>query len=69
VKAILEFTLPEDTEEFGHASRGADYHRRLGDVRQWLRQRVKHGDFPDDYTVAINDFWDAFHTLTEGLDL
>ena len=69
MKATLEYTLPEEEEEFEHATRGAEYFRRLGDIRAWLRSKRKVDGCTVEYDQAITDMWNRFHELTEGLDV
>ena len=44
MKAILEFSLPEDSSEFDLACRAAKYHGVLWDLDQWLRGIIKYDD-------------------------
>ena len=44
MKAILEFELPEDKEEFDAASKGMDWAIVAWDMDQLLRNKLKHGD-------------------------
>ena len=43
-KAILEFNLPEDKEDFEMASNSGQYHCILWDMDQFLRQIIKYED-------------------------
>lgn len=43
-KAILEFNLPEEREEYEMAVKGVDYHIALSDFDNHLRAIVKYGD-------------------------
>ena len=43
MKAILEFDLPDDQEEFEIANRAMDYHSALWDIDQHMRTCLKHG--------------------------
>ena len=48
MKAILEFNLPEDEEQFNVASKGMDWALVVWDIDQLLRNKLKHGDiFPN----------------------
>ena len=42
MKAILEFELPEDKEEFDAATKGMDWAIVAWDIDQWIRNRLKH---------------------------
>ena len=43
MKAILEFELPEDKEEFDAASKGMDWAIVAWDMDQLLRNKLKYG--------------------------
>ena len=43
MKAILEFNLPEDKEEFDVASKGMDWSLVAWDIDQLLRDKLKYG--------------------------
>ena len=42
MKAILEFNLPEDKEDFDFANNGINYYSALFDFDQWLRSEYKY---------------------------
>ena len=44
MKAILEFTLPEDQPEFNTAIKGSDWKHVCWQMDQYLRQRVKYDE-------------------------
>ena len=44
MKAILEFDLPEDKEEFDVASKGMDWALLAWDIDQLLRNKLKYSD-------------------------
>ena len=44
MKAILEFDLPADKEEFDAANNGMDWALVSWDMDQLLRNKLKHGD-------------------------
>ena len=46
MKAILEFNLPEDQDEFNLATKSTDLQSALWEMNQWLRSQTKHA--PDD---------------------
>jgi len=43
MKAILEFNLPEDEEQFNTASKGMDWALVVWDIDQHLRKKLKYG--------------------------
>ena len=42
MKAILEFNLPEDEDNFRMATHASDYFAALWDFAQWLRENLKY---------------------------
>jgi hypothetical protein len=42
MKAILEFNLPEDKEEFEVTSRGMDWALLAWDIDQFIRNKIKY---------------------------
>ena len=44
MKAILQFNLPEEQDEFEVAQNGWKYRRVISDIDQYLRTVVKYGD-------------------------
>jgi len=52
MKAILEFNLPEENEEFETASNGWKYKSLLWDFDNYLRSKLKYENLNDnEYTV------------------
>ncbi len=48
MKAILEFNLPEDSEDFDLAKNGPKYKLILDELDNYLRAKLKYEDLPDD---------------------
>ena len=44
MKAILEFSIPEDDDALTDARQGSDWKFAMGDLLNHLRGRIKHGD-------------------------
>jgi hypothetical protein len=42
MKAILEFNLPEDKEDFDFATNGINYYLTLTEFDNWLRSEYKY---------------------------
>ena len=42
MKAILEFNLPEDKEEYDTASKGMDWALLAWDIDQFIRNKIKY---------------------------
>lgn len=51
MKAILEFNLPEDKEDFDYANNGFNYYMALYEMDQWLRSECKYNDKEGMYAV------------------
>ncbi len=48
MKATLEFTLPEEQDEFDKAQQGMSYWLALEEMDGWLRNILKYGALPDE---------------------
>lgn len=44
MKAILEFSLPEDDAALTDARQGSDWKFAVDDLLNYLRSQIKHGD-------------------------
>jgi hypothetical protein len=44
MKAILEFSLPEDQPEFNNAIKGGDWKHVCWEMDQYLRKRIKYDE-------------------------
>ena len=44
MKAILEFNLPEDRDDFVVATKARNYKEALGDIHAYMRQLDKYSD-------------------------
>ena len=51
MKAILEFNLPEDKENFDFANNGINYYSALVEFDQWLRSEYKYNGNEPMYKV------------------
>lgn len=47
MKAILEFNLPEEREEFELARNGAKLSYTIGDFQSYLRSKIKYGEMSE----------------------
>ena len=65
MKAILEFNLPEDQQEFDLATKGLKWWNVCWDMDQWLRAQYKY--MPDnDYSAdKYNALYEARQKLFE----
>lgn len=48
MKAIIEYELPHDEEQFELAQKSGDMYAALWDMGEFLRQRYKHTEPPSD---------------------
>ena len=55
MKAILEFNLPEDKEEFDAASRGMDWALIVWDIDQLLRKKLKYEEHVRDTRNTLEE--------------
>jgi hypothetical protein len=71
MKAILEFTLPEDNHEFANATQGGKMRSVLWDLDQWFRAKVKYEDLTDEQYQVYQGCRDQLRTLLyeENIDL
>ena len=51
MKAILEFNLPEDQDDFNYATNGFNYYMALYEMDQWLRSEYKYNGNEPMYKV------------------
>lgn len=63
MKATLEFTLPEESEEFALAHRGSDYAAILDRLTQNVRSWRKHGHEFADAGAVLDAIWDQIHDM------
>ncbi|KKQ94741.1 MAG: hypothetical protein UT21_C0012G0003 [Candidatus Woesebacteria bacterium GW2011_GWA1_39_11b] len=63
-KAILEFNLPEDSEDFMRAIKALDVALALFDIDQYLRNKIKYGNRNEFQEVR-----DAFYEIMDNHDI
>ena len=63
MKAILEFNLPEDNQEFKLATKASDWWNVCWEMDQWLRQQYKYMS-DDEYS---KDTYDAYYEARQKL--
>ena len=62
MKAILEFSLPEDQPEFNNAIKGGDWKHVCWEMDQYLRKEIKYNDDNSDYKInVLQKIRDEFH--------
>ncbi len=71
MKATLEFTLPEEHEEFDSASHGADWQNVVWEMDQALRGYLKHGHAFKEVDATLQFLRDTLweHISDRGLKL
>ena len=55
MKAILEFELPEDREEYVAASRGMEWALLVLDIDQFIRNKIKYEQDKDGILQLVRD--------------
>lgn len=63
MKAILEFNLPEDEDDFKRASTANQIHYAVWQLDQWLRSQIKYP--PESMT---QDAWHAYDDCRKKLN-
>ena len=67
MKAIIEFNLPEDQEDFDMFNQSTKMHNILWEMTQWLRSNTKYA--PDNTSEdTIKAFYECQDKLTELLN-
>ena len=68
MKAILEFNLPEEEEQFNVASKGMDWALVVWDIDQLLRNKLKYGA-PTHHVHLLEELRDTLNNLVEDKGL
>ena len=63
MKAILEFNLPENEEQFNAANRGMDWALVTWEIDQLLRNRLKHGNLLPNTTAELEEIRDTLNEM------
>ena len=64
MKAILEFNLPEDRDDFELATKGGKWYSVVWDMDQWLRSQYKY--MPDEQYSS--DKYNAYYEARQKLN-
>lgn len=67
MKAILEFNLPEDADDFTLAKDGHGWYCAMFELDQWLRDRLKHGHEFKTADEALQGCRDMLRACMDGL--
>ena len=62
-KAIIEFDLPEEADDFELAVKGRDFMLTLWDLDQWLRNELKHGNLSGEKYESYDKIRTMLHDL------
>jgi hypothetical protein len=65
-KIVLEFT-DEERQLAEHAFKGMEYYAALCDIREELRNKLKHGGLNESQYDVVSDIQVFFRDATEGL--
>ena len=66
MKATLEFTLPDDDQDFDDASKGHEWHGMVEDIFERIRQRLKWGvDMPE---AVVNELTELQQIMFDELN-
>ena len=63
MKAILEFNLPEDEEQFNAANKGMDWALLTWDIDQLLRNKLKYGDLLPNTRAELEEIRDTLNEM------
>lgn len=65
-KAILEFKLPEEKEEFDLARKGAHYSCVIEDLDNFLRGKIKYSNLEENIEAIYQEVRDKLNELRYG---
>jgi hypothetical protein len=66
-KAILEFNLPEDGDDFRHAVNGEQYFIALHNIREDVRQIWKYNSLPEEQFDLVDRIYQMINQrINEG---
>lgn len=69
MKGILQFDLPEEGQDYQDAIKGGDYKAVLWDLDQFLRNKVKYGDIPEDQEKCFQECRDKLWGLLKDWEV
>jgi len=66
-KAILEFNLPEDGDDFRHAVNGHEYYIALNNIKEDVRQIWKYRELPEEQFNLVDEIYQMINQrINEG---
>jgi hypothetical protein len=63
MKAILEFNLPEEEEQFNAANKGMDWALTVWDMDNILRDKLKHGKLLPNTRAELEEIRDTLNEM------
>ena len=63
MKAILEFNLPEDEEQFNTANKGMEWALVAWDIDQLLRNKLKYSDLLPNTRAELEEIRDTLNEM------
>jgi len=69
MKAILEFNLDEELQDFHIASHAKDFYFVLYDLDQWIRHQLKHRNLTSDEFTMLEQVEKELHELMEARNI
>ena len=67
MKAVLEFNLPEDGDDFRHAINGEQYFIALHNIREDVRQIWKYNSLPEEQFDLVDRIYQMINQrINEG---
>jgi hypothetical protein len=67
MKAVLEFNLPEDGDDFRYAVNGQEYYIALNNIREDVRQIWKYRELPEDQFNLVDEIYQMINQrINEG---
>jgi hypothetical protein len=67
MKAVLEFNLPDDAEDFHYAVNGEAYHEALNNIRENVRQIWKYRELPEEQWNLVDEIYQMINQrINEG---
>jgi len=67
MKAILEFNLPEDGDDFRYAINGEEYREALNNIREDVRKIWKYRELPEEQWNLVDEIYQMINQrINEG---
>jgi len=64
-KAILEFNLPEESDEFSLAAHGADWRYVVSTLDEVMRRHLKYGSQPEWDSATVESIRTMLHEVVQ----